>query len=114
MLVSDSQGALQGSELARAGVRRPALASAASGAGGRAFESRRAHWGTSSPRFTFRDSGGSFAVEEHRRELFEAAQRVDLEGIVAKREADPYSPQTVRYKVKNFAYTQAEGRGDLF
>jgi bifunctional non-homologous end joining protein LigD len=54
------------------------------------------------------------AVEEHGRELFEAAQRLDLEGIVAKRRADPYSPQTVWYKVKNPAYTQAEGRGDLF
>jgi bifunctional non-homologous end joining protein LigD len=54
------------------------------------------------------------AVEEHGRELFEAAQRLDLEGIVAKRKADPYSPQTVWYKVKNPAYTQAEGRGDLF
>jgi bifunctional non-homologous end joining protein LigD len=54
------------------------------------------------------------AVEEHGRELFEAAQRLDLEGIVAKRKADAYSPQTVWYKVKNPAYTQAEGRGDLF
>jgi bifunctional non-homologous end joining protein LigD len=54
------------------------------------------------------------AVEEHGRELFEAAQRLDLEGIVAKRRADPYSPQTVWYKVKNPAYTQAEGRGELF
>jgi bifunctional non-homologous end joining protein LigD len=54
------------------------------------------------------------AVEEHWRELFEAAQRLDLEGIVAKRKVDPYSPQTVWYKVKNPAYTQAEGRGDLF
>jgi hypothetical protein len=39
---------------------------------------------------------------------------LDMEGIVAKRKADPYSPQTVWYKVKNPAYTQAEGRGDLF
>jgi bifunctional non-homologous end joining protein LigD len=54
------------------------------------------------------------AVEEHGRELYEAAQRLDLEGIVAKRKADPYSPQTVWYKIKNPAYTQAEGRGDLF
>jgi len=53
-------------------------------------------------------------VEEHGRELFEAAQRLDLEGIVAKRKADAYSPQTAWYKVKNPAYTQAEGRGDLF
>jgi bifunctional non-homologous end joining protein LigD len=51
------------------------------------------------------------AVEEHGRELFEAAQRLDLEGIVAKRRADPCSTQTVWYKVKNPAYTQAEGRG---
>lgn len=54
------------------------------------------------------------AVEEHGRELYEAAQRLDLEGIVAKRKADPYSSRTVWYKVKNPAYTQAEGRGDLF
>jgi bifunctional non-homologous end joining protein LigD len=54
------------------------------------------------------------AVEEHGRELFEAVQRLDLEGIVAKRKADVYSLQTVWYKVKNPAYTQADGRGDLF
>jgi len=54
------------------------------------------------------------AVEEHGRELYDAAQRLDLEGIVAKRKADPYLPKTVWYKVKNPAYTQAEGRGDLF
>jgi bifunctional non-homologous end joining protein LigD len=54
------------------------------------------------------------AVEAHGRELYEAAQRLDLEGIVAKRKEDPYSPQTIWYKVKNPAYTQAEGRGDLF
>jgi hypothetical protein len=54
------------------------------------------------------------AVEEHGRELFEAAQRLDLEGIVAKRKADPYSAQAVGCNVKNPAYTQAEGRGDLF
>jgi bifunctional non-homologous end joining protein LigD len=54
------------------------------------------------------------AVEERGRELFDAAQRLDLEGIVAKRKRDPYSRQTVWYKVKNPAYTQADGRGDLF
>jgi bifunctional non-homologous end joining protein LigD len=54
------------------------------------------------------------AVDEHGRELFEAAQRLDLEGIVAKRKADPYSPQTAWYKIKNPAYTQVEERGDLF
>jgi bifunctional non-homologous end joining protein LigD len=54
------------------------------------------------------------AVEEHGRELFEAAQRLDLEGIVAKRKADAYTLETTWYKIKNPAYTQAEGRGDLF
>jgi bifunctional non-homologous end joining protein LigD len=49
------------------------------------------------------------------RALFEAAQRLDLEGIVAKRKADPYDPPTVTWlKIKNKAYTQMEGRGDLF
>jgi hypothetical protein len=48
------------------------------------------------------------------RALFAAAERLDLEGIVAKRKVDPYAPGTVWYKVKNRAYTEAEGRGDLF
>jgi hypothetical protein len=46
--------------------------------------------------------------------LYEAAQRLDLEGIVAKQKGDLYSPQTTWYKVNNPAYTQAEARGDLF
>ena len=54
------------------------------------------------------------AVEEHGRELFKAAQELDLEGIVAKRKRDPYSRHTIWYKIKNPAYTQAEGRGELF
>jgi hypothetical protein len=33
---------------------------------------------------------------------------------VAKRKADPYSSQTVWYKIKNPAYIQAEGHRDLF
>jgi bifunctional non-homologous end joining protein LigD len=47
-------------------------------------------------------------------ELFTAACRLDLEGIVAKRKADGYGPETAWYKVKNSAYTQAEGRRELF
>ena len=43
-----------------------------------------------------------------------AAERLDLEGIVAKRKADPYAAETIWYKVKNCAYTQTEGRGDSF
>jgi bifunctional non-homologous end joining protein LigD len=46
--------------------------------------------------------------------LFEAVQRVDLEGIVAKRKADPYGPEATWYKVRNPAYTQAVGRWELF
>jgi bifunctional non-homologous end joining protein LigD len=55
-----------------------------------------------------------FAVEGRGRDLFGAAERLDLEGIVAKRKADAYAPTTVWYKVKNRAYTQIEGRGELF
>jgi hypothetical protein len=35
-------------------------------------------------------------------------------GIVAKRKGDAYAFKTVWYKVKNPAYTQAEGRWELF
>ena len=55
-----------------------------------------------------------FAVEGRGRDLFAAAERLDLEGIVAKRKKDPYAPSTVWYKVKNRAYTQMQGRGELF
>jgi bifunctional non-homologous end joining protein LigD len=55
-----------------------------------------------------------FSIEERGRDLFAAAQRLDLEGIVAKRKADTYSPATVWYKIRNHAYTQAEGRRELF
>jgi ATP-dependent DNA ligase len=54
------------------------------------------------------------AVEEHGRELYEAVQRLDLEGIVAKRLADPYMPDTVWRKIRNGAYTQMNGRRELF
>jgi bifunctional non-homologous end joining protein LigD len=55
-----------------------------------------------------------FSVEERGRDLFAAAQRLDLEGVVAKRIADPYGAGTTWYKIKNQAYTQLEGRGELF
>jgi hypothetical protein len=41
-------------------------------------------------------------------------ERLDLEGIVAKRKADPYSPETVWYTIKSRTYTQGEGRWELF
>ena len=53
-------------------------------------------------------------VEGQGRRLFDAVQRLDLEGIVAKRKADPYTPTTEWLKVRNRGYTQMEGRGDLF
>jgi bifunctional non-homologous end joining protein LigD len=55
-----------------------------------------------------------FSVEERGRDLFAAAERLDLEGIVAKRKGDTYAPGTLWYKMKNRAYTQAEGRWELF
>jgi ATP-dependent DNA ligase len=55
-----------------------------------------------------------FSIEERGWDLFAAAERLDLEGIVAKRKADPYGPETVWYKIKNPSYTQAEGRWELF
>ena len=53
-------------------------------------------------------------VEDQGRRLFDAVQRLDLEGIVAKGKADPYTPTTEWLKVRNRAYTQMEGRGELF
>jgi bifunctional non-homologous end joining protein LigD len=44
-------------------------------------------------------------VEQDGRALFEAAQRLDLEGIVAKRKADRYEAGVTWYKIKNRAYT---------
>jgi ATP-dependent DNA ligase len=57
---------------------------------------------------------GSGAVGSDGRELFEAACRLDLEGIVAKRKGDAYGAETPWYKIKNPTYTQAEGRRELF
>jgi len=42
-------------------------------------------------------------IDEHGKELFDAACGLDLEGIVAKRKIDPYDPQTRWLKVKNRA-----------
>jgi bifunctional non-homologous end joining protein LigD len=53
-------------------------------------------------------------LEEHGRALFGAIKKMDLEGVVAKRKTDPYSPATTWYKIKNPGYSQGEGRVDLF
>jgi bifunctional non-homologous end joining protein LigD len=55
-----------------------------------------------------------FSIERRGRDLFDAAERLDLEGIVAKRKADPYRPETVWYKIKSRTYTPGEGRWELF
>ncbi len=46
--------------------------------------------------------------------LFESAVRMDLEGIVAKRRSDPYTPETEWLKIKHPGYSQMEGRWELF
>jgi bifunctional non-homologous end joining protein LigD len=46
-------------------------------------------------------------LEEHGRALFQVSRQLDLEGIVAKRLADPYAPGTVWLKVANPGYSQA-------
>ena len=53
-------------------------------------------------------------IDEHGQELFEAVCGLDLEGIVAKRKADPYTARTRWLKIKNPSYSQAEGRRELF
>jgi bifunctional non-homologous end joining protein LigD len=47
-------------------------------------------------------------------DLFDLMCAQDLEGIVAKRLADPYDPRVRWLKIRNRDYSQAEGRGDLF
>lgn len=55
-----------------------------------------------------------FVLDEHGRALFQAARRMELEGIVAKRKQDPYGPATVWYSIRNPGYTQDDGRIDPF
>jgi bifunctional non-homologous end joining protein LigD len=54
------------------------------------------------------------SVEGRGCELFDLMCANDLEGIVAKRLADPYAPRTRWLKIKNRNYSQAEGRAELF
>ena len=54
-----------------------------------------------------------FSIEERGRDLFSAAERIDLEGIVAKRKADAYRPETVWYKIKSRTYARGEERWEL-
>jgi bifunctional non-homologous end joining protein LigD len=45
---------------------------------------------------------------------FRAVCGLDLEGVVAKRLADAYSPATKWWKILNADYSQKEGRAELF
>ena len=55
-----------------------------------------------------------FSIEERGRDLFDAVQRLDLEGIVAKRRANAYAAGVTWLKIKSRMYSQMEGRGELF
>jgi bifunctional non-homologous end joining protein LigD len=59
---------------------------------------------------------GPIAYVEAMREpaLYDATVHLDLEGIVAKRKSDPYTPETEWLKIKHSGYTQKEGRWELF
>lgn len=48
-------------------------------------------------------------VDEFGRALFQAARKLDLEGIVAKRKLDAYEAGTVWYTVRNPAYSHGGG-----
>ena len=56
----------------------------------------------------------ALSVAGRGRELFELMRTNDLEGIVAKRLADPYDTRVRWLKIKNPDYSQKEGRRDLF
>jgi len=57
---------------------------------------------------------GALSVTGRGREMFDLTCAHDLEGIIAKRLADPYHTQIRWLKIRNPRYSQNEGRGDLF
>lgn len=52
-----------------------------------------------------------FSVEERGRDLFDAAERLDLEGIVAKRRADRYAPGVTWFKRSRIERTRKARAG---
>ena len=56
----------------------------------------------------------ALSVPGRGRDLFELMCVNDLEGIVAKRLADPYDTRVRWLKIKNPDYSQKEGRAELF
>jgi len=56
----------------------------------------------------------AMSIEGRGKALMAAVEEHDLEGIVAKRKADPYRQGVRWWKIKNRAYSQADdGRGEL-
>jgi hypothetical protein len=47
-------------------------------------------------------------------DLFRIVQRQDLDGILARRKADVYTPRAQWFNIENTAYSQAEERYELF
>jgi bifunctional non-homologous end joining protein LigD len=58
--------------------------------------------------------GEALSVEGRGKALMAAVEEHDLEGVVAKRKSDPYRGGVKWWKIKNPAYSQAEGRHELF
>ena len=56
----------------------------------------------------------AMTIDGRGRALMAAVLEYDLEGIVAKRKGDPYRRGVHWWKIKNPAYSQAEGRHELF
>jgi bifunctional non-homologous end joining protein LigD len=56
----------------------------------------------------------AMAVDARGKALMAAVEEHDLVGIVAKRKSDPYRRGVHWWKIKNRAYSQAEGRHELF
>ena len=56
----------------------------------------------------------ALSVAGRRHELFKLTRAHDLEGVVAKRLADPYRSWVRWLKIKNPRYSQQEGRRELF
>jgi bifunctional non-homologous end joining protein LigD len=56
----------------------------------------------------------ALTVDGRGKALMAAVEQHDLEGIVAKRKSDPYRRGVKWWKIKNRAYSQAEGRHELF
>jgi len=65
-------------------------------------------------RLVRRSTWASFVESQSEAELFDVVSGLDLEGIVAKRRDEPYSPDTRWVKVKNRNYSQAIGRWRFF